>query len=182
MRSRTARDRGDRGDRGDRNGNVFTSASRETLVLGPADAVVASGLDEAIAAIRCRTARLAYEIIRREYLNAWCEACDLNRAIDRADVLAFVALELPEDSDGVRRLDEARDEAETVLQLAPAPTTEAIRLAFSLATTPDFTLWDQEAEQWLAKLAAHKPPKLGANLTRKPKVGAALRTNTARNR
>jgi hypothetical protein len=148
----------------DCDGDVITSASQEALALSDPEEVLVSGLDEAIASIRHRTARLAYQIIRREYLDAWCEACDLKRAIEQADVLAFAVLELPETSDGVHRLDEARSTAETVLQLAPTPTRAAIRLAFGSATDADCTLWDSEVEQWLATLATRKPPVISADV------------------
>lgn len=138
--------------------DVITSAPRDLLARGAS--VLASGLDESIASIRKRTARLAYLVILRDYLQAWCEACDLQRALDEADRLAFAVLELPETAEAVKRLDEARNEAEAVLALAPNPSAEATRRAYAPEPHTDRTLWDREVAQWDAKLAAHKPPAI----------------------
>jgi hypothetical protein len=137
--------------------DVITSAPREVLAIGYWDEAVVSGLDEAIASIRRRTARLAYLVIRREYLDAWCEACDLKRTIDAADVLAFAVLELSETSDRVRRLDEARRIADAVLQLAPAPSPTAIGHAFAPTPHADRSLWEREEAQWRAERVADLP-------------------------
>lgn len=164
MRSCPTRDDDDDGD-------VITSAPRELLALAAGQAteeVLASGLDESIASVRRRTARLAYLIIRRDYMQAWCEACDLRRAVDQADVLAFAVLELPESSEAVRRLDDVRHDAESVLELAPAPSSEAIRRAFAPVPHADRTLWDREVAQWITRLAAHKPPAIATADTRQP--------------
>lgn len=160
-------------DRPDGDGHGITSAPRkalalgnpdEALALGDPDDVVVSGLDEAIASIRRRTARLAYLIIRREYLDAWCEACDLNRAVQAADVLAFAVLQLSEASDGVRRLDVVGTAADAVLQWAPTPSAGATRLAFGSTAHADRTLWDDEVAVWLAKLAVHSPAPIRTNM------------------
>jgi hypothetical protein len=137
--------------------DVITSAPRAACALGAPDPVVLSGLDEAIASVRRRTSRLTYLIIRREYLPAWCEACDLRRALEQADVIAFAVLELPDTADSVRRLNEARRVADAVLDLAPTPSPAAIQHAFAPAPHADHTLWNHEMEQWMMELAALKP-------------------------
>jgi hypothetical protein len=175
MKSRTISQR-------DGDDDVITPASRKALAPSDLAAVVVSGLDEAIASIRRRTARLAYLIIRREYVDAWCEARDLQRAIDAADVLAFAVLELPEVSDGVRRLHEVRNTADAVLQLAPTPSAAAIRLAFGSMAQVDRTLWDNEIEQWLGKLAAIRPAPIGRNILNQRSERAAPRINLGADR
>lgn len=170
-------------DRSDGDSHVITSAPREALALGnpdealalgdPDDVVVVSGLDEAIASIRRRTARLAYLIIRCEYLDAWCEACDLNRAVQAADVLAFAVLPLSEASDGVRRLDVVGTAADAVLQWAPTPSAAAIRLAFGSTAHADRALWDDEMAVWLAKLAVHRPAPIRTNMHHQGRERAA---------
>lgn len=127
------------------------SALSKPLTIGDPPGDPPDKLNDAVEAVRCRVTRLAYRIILREYIPAWCEACDLRRALGNAERVAYAVLMLPDAAPALRPLNDVRAVALSVLQLAPAPSVTAIQQASCCDPGADRSALEREREQWLVE-------------------------------
>jgi hypothetical protein len=116
--------------------------------------------DGVLHAVRRRTLELTCAIGGVRYLAAWLEACELERLIERAAHAAAAIPEAAERADAMRRLNEVRAVAASMLALAPAPSPAAIRQARSTDWQADRSEWQREEQEWMAARAASNAVQL----------------------
>jgi len=109
-------------------------------------------IERALDLVRHQTVRLACAISGMRYLSAWLEACELQRELQRARVIASAHQDPDARAHALERVEALEPVVAHLLANAPAPSQLAVRQARSPDWSSDRSAWFREEQAWIDRM------------------------------